>query len=115
MSYARVTGKQKIVAVEVSDLLAEAERIDKDEDAETKAALEEQARQRAAAEAVERARSGEGRGHHRAASRCRSRSGGPETAGATQLHRSGLSDHEDRGRVVRSASMPRPSATLVIR
>ncbi len=33
MSYARMTDKQKILAAEVSELLAEAERIDKDEDA----------------------------------------------------------------------------------
>jgi len=82
MSYARMTEKQKILAAEVSDLLAEAERIDKDEDAkfgkdnsgyglpeelarredrlakitEAKAALEAEAAERAAAEAAERAR-----------------------------------------------------------
>ena len=82
MSYARMTEKQKILAAEVSDLLAEAERIDKDEDAkfgkdnkgyglpdelaqregrlakiaEAKAALEAEARERAAEEAAERAR-----------------------------------------------------------
>jgi len=82
MSYTRMTDKQKILAAEVSELLAEAERIDKDEDAtfgkdnkgyglpeelarregrlakitQAKAALEEQARERAAAEAAERAR-----------------------------------------------------------
>jgi hypothetical protein len=82
MSYARMTEKQKILAAEVSDLLAEAERIDKAEDAkfgkdnkgyglpdelarregrlakikEAKAALEAEARERAAAEAAERAR-----------------------------------------------------------
>ena len=33
MSYARMSGKEKILAGEVSDLLAEAERIDRDEDA----------------------------------------------------------------------------------
>jgi len=78
MSYTRMTDKQKILAAEVSELLAEAERIDKDEDAtfgkdnkgyglpeelarregrlakitQAKAALEEQARERAAAEAL---------------------------------------------------------------
>jgi len=82
MSYTRMSEKQKILAAEVSDLLAEAERIDKDEDArfgednsgyglpeelarregrlakitQAKAALESEARQRAAAEAAERAR-----------------------------------------------------------
>jgi len=82
MSYARMSEKQKILAAEVSALLAEAERIDKAEDArfgtdntgyglpaelarretrlakitEAKAALEAEARQRAAAEAAERAR-----------------------------------------------------------
>ena len=82
MSYARMTEKQKILAAEVSDLLAEAERIDKDEDAwfgkdnsgyglpeelarregrlakitQAKAALEAEAAERAAAEAAERAR-----------------------------------------------------------
>jgi len=82
MSYARMSEKQKILAGEVSELLAEAERVDKDEDArfgtdnngyglpaelarregrlakitEAKAALEAQARERAAAEAAERAR-----------------------------------------------------------
>ena len=82
MSYARMTDKQKVLAAEVSALLLEAERIDKDEDAqygvnnsglglpaelarretrlakivEAKAALEAQARQRAATEAAERAR-----------------------------------------------------------
>ncbi len=82
MSYARMTEKQKILADEVSALLAEAERIDKDEDARfgkdnsgqglpaelarretrlakiagAKAALEAEARERAAAEAAERAR-----------------------------------------------------------
>ena len=82
MSYARMTDKQKILAAEVSDLLAEAERIDKDEDArfgkdnngyglpdelarresrlvkitEAKAAFESEARERAAAEAAERSR-----------------------------------------------------------
>jgi len=33
MSYARMSEKQKILAAEVSDLLAEAEKVDKDEDA----------------------------------------------------------------------------------
>ena len=82
MSYARMTDKQKVLAAEVSALLLEAERIDKDEDAqygvnnsglglpaelarretrlakivEAKAALEAEARERAAAEAAERAR-----------------------------------------------------------
>lgn len=82
MSYTRMTEKQKILAAEVSELLAQAERIDKDEDAkfgkdnrgyglpeelarregrlakitQAKAALEAQARERAAAEAAERAR-----------------------------------------------------------
>ena len=82
MSYARMTDKQKILAAEVSDLLAEAERIDKDEDAkfgkdnkgyglpaelahragrlakitQAKVALEAEAAERAAAEAAERAR-----------------------------------------------------------
>ena len=82
MSYARMTEKQKILAAEVSALLAEAERIDKAEDAqygpnnsglglpaelarretrlakiaEAKAALEAEARERAAAEAAERAK-----------------------------------------------------------
>ena len=82
MSYARMSEKQKILAAEVSELLAEAERIDTDEDArfgkdnsgyglpdelahrqgrlakitEAKAALEAEAAQRAAAEAAERAR-----------------------------------------------------------
>jgi len=82
MSYARMTEKQKVLAAEVSALLFEAERIDKDEDnlfgkdnsgqglpaelarretrlakiTEAKAALEAQARERAAAEAAERAR-----------------------------------------------------------
>lgn len=82
MSYARMTDKQKVLAAEVSALLFEAERIDKDEDAqygrdnsglglpaelarretrlakitEAKAALEAEARERAAAEAAERAR-----------------------------------------------------------
>jgi len=77
MSYARMTEKQKILAAEVSDLLAEAERIDKDEDArfgednsgyglpeelarregrlakitQAKAALEAEAAERAAAQA----------------------------------------------------------------
>jgi len=82
MSYARMTEKQKILAAKVSELLAEAEKVDKDEDArfgednsgyglpaelarregrlakitQAKAALESKARQRAAAEAAERAR-----------------------------------------------------------
>ena len=82
MSYARMSEKQKILAAEVSDLLAEAERIDADEDktfgkdnkgyglpdelarregrlakiTEAKAALEAESAQRAAAEAAERAR-----------------------------------------------------------
>ena len=83
MSYARMTDKQKVLAAEVSALLLEAERIDKDEDAlfgkednsgqglpaelarretrlaritEAKAALEAEAAERAAAEAAERAR-----------------------------------------------------------
>jgi hypothetical protein len=82
MSYARMSEKQKILAAEVSELLAEAERIDKDEDAkfgkdnkgyglpdelarregrlakiaEAKAALEAEAAERAATEAAERAR-----------------------------------------------------------
>ena len=82
MSYARMTEKQKVLAEEVSALLAEAERIDKDEDArfgkdnsgqglpaelarresrlakiaEAKAALEAEARERTAAQAAERAR-----------------------------------------------------------
>jgi transposase len=82
MSYARMTEKQKVLADQVSALLAEAERVDKDEDArvgkdnsgygppaelarregrlakitEAKAALETEARERAAAEAAERAR-----------------------------------------------------------
>jgi transposase len=82
MSYARMTDKQKVLAAEVSALLLEAERVDKDEDAlfgkdnsgqglpaelarretrlakitEAKAALEAEARERAAAQAAERAR-----------------------------------------------------------
>jgi transposase len=82
MSYARMSEKQKVLADEVSALLAEAERIDHDEDArfgkdnngyglpaelarregrlakitEAKAALEAEARERAAEEAAERAR-----------------------------------------------------------
>ena len=82
MSYARMSEKQKILAEEVSALLAEAEQIDHDEDAEfgkdkkgyglpaelarresrlakitqAKAALEAQAQERAAAEAQQRAR-----------------------------------------------------------
>ena len=82
MSYARMSDKQKILAAEVTDLLAEAEKVDTDEDAmfgkdnkgyglpeelarregqlakitQAKAALEVQARERAAAEAAERAR-----------------------------------------------------------
>jgi hypothetical protein len=82
MSYARMSEKQKILAAEVSALLAEAEQIDHDEDAkfgkdnkgyglpaelarresrlakitEAKAALEAEAKDRAAAEAAERAR-----------------------------------------------------------
>ncbi len=82
MSYARMSEKQKILAAEVSELLGEAERIDKDEDAkfgkdnsgyglpeelarregrlakikQAKAALESEALERAAAEAAERAR-----------------------------------------------------------
>jgi transposase len=82
MSYARMSEKQKVLAAEVSALLAEAEQIDHDEDAEfgrdnkgyglpaelarresrlakitqAKAALEAQARERAAAEAQQRAR-----------------------------------------------------------
>jgi len=81
MSYARMSEKQKILAAEVSELLADAERIDNDEDTkfgkdnkgyglpdelarregrlakitQAKAALEQQARERAAAEAAERA------------------------------------------------------------
>src|SRR6266511_2404876 len=98
MSYARMSEKEKVLAQEVSDLLAEAEAIDRAEDArygknrrgeelptelrrretrlaairEAKKALEEEARERAAAE------------------------------GATQLHRAGVEDHEDRRRLVPS-------------
>lgn len=82
MSYVRMTEKQRVLAREVSALLAEAERIDKDEDAkfgkdnsgqglpaelarregrlakitEAKAALEAEAREQAAVEAAGRAR-----------------------------------------------------------
>ncbi len=82
MSYARMSEKQKILAAEVSELLAEAEKVDKDEDAtfgednsgyglpeelarregrlakitQAKAALEAEAAERAAAQAAERAR-----------------------------------------------------------
>jgi transposase len=82
MSYARMSAKEKILAQEVSDLLAEAEAIDKAEDAtfgknrrgdelpeelrrretrlaairEAKQALEDQARERAQAEAEQKAR-----------------------------------------------------------
>jgi hypothetical protein len=82
MSYARMSEKEKVLAAEVSAMLFDAERIDKDEDARfgkdrrgdelpeelrrresrlvkiraAKAALEEEARRRAAAEAAERAR-----------------------------------------------------------
>ena len=82
MSYARMTDKQKVLAAEVSALLLEAERIDKDEDAQygvhnsglglpaelarretrlvkiaqAKAALEAEASERAADQASERAR-----------------------------------------------------------
>jgi transposase len=136
MSYARMTEKQKILAAEVSDLLAEAERIDKDEDKKfgkdnkgyglpdelarregrlakitaAKAALEAEATERAAAEAAERARAAgkdEDTIAERPAAAAADRAAG-ETEGATQLHRSGLADHEDRGRVVR-AVLQRPS------
>ena len=82
MSYARMSEKQKILAGEVSELLAEAEKVDTDEDAkfgkdnsgyglpeelarregrlakitQAKAALEAEASERAATEAAERAR-----------------------------------------------------------
>src|SRR5664280_2984502 len=82
MSYARMSEKQRILAAEVSALLAEAEQIDHDEDAEfgrdnkgyglpaelarretrlakitqAKAALEQQAQERAEAEAQQRAK-----------------------------------------------------------
>jgi transposase len=82
MSYARMTDKEKVLAQEVSDLLAEAERVDRAEDesfgkdrrgdelpeelrhresrlakiAQAKAALEEAARAAAAAEAEQKAR-----------------------------------------------------------
>src|ERR1035438_7258032 len=82
MSYARMSEKQKVLAAEVSALLAEAEQIDHDEDAEfgrdnkgyglpaelarresrlakitaAKATLEAEAKERAAAEVQQRAR-----------------------------------------------------------
>ncbi len=96
MSYARMSEKEKILAQEVTDLLAEAEAIDKAEDArygkdrrgdelpeelrrretrlaairEAKQALEEEARERAEAAAEAKARDeGRGRGHRRRAGR----------------------------------------------
>src|SRR6266511_3418321 len=121
MSYARMSEKEKVLAQEVSDLLAEAEAIDRAEDArygknrrgeelptelrrretrlaairEAKKALEEEARERAEAEAEARARD-KGEDEDTVAER------GAAAEGATQLHRSGVEDHEDRRRLVPS-------------
>jgi transposase len=134
MSYARLSEKEKILAAEVSDLMAEAQRIDDAEDAqfgkdrrgdelpaelarretrlvklrEAKKALEEQAAQAAAEHAAELAR------RKGADSDTGARAGGagggdgcPEAQGAAELHRPGQQDHEDLGRVVR-AVLQRP-------
>ena len=123
MSYARMSEKEKILADEVSALLAEAERIDKAEDAkfgknrrgdelpeelarretrlakirEAKAALEDEARQRAREQAETAARD-RGDDEDTAAGKgaAAADAGHPETEGAAQLHRSGLQDHAHR-------------------
>ena len=123
MSYARMSEKQKVLAGQVSALLAEAEQIDHDEDAEfgrdnkgyglpaelarresrlakiteAKAALETEAKGRAAAQAQQRARAA---GKDEDTVALRAAAAGLETGGATQLHRSRVQDHEDRRRVV---------------
>ena len=132
MSYARMSEKQKILAAEVSELLAETERIDTDEDArfckdnsgyglpgelvrregrlakikQAKAMLEPEAAERAAAEAADRARA-TGKDEDTIAERAALAVGRavpkPKAQrNATQLHRPELADHEDRGWVVRA-------------
>jgi len=119
MSYARLSEKQKILGAEVSDL-PEAERIDKDEDAgfgkDNKGyglADELARRQGRLAKIAGRRRRWRPKPPsgppprrpsgpaplartrtHRRTSRRGSIPGGPETAGATELHRPGVADHD---------------------
>ena len=101
MSYARLTEKQKVLAAEVSDLLAEADAIDKAEDtrfgkdkrgdelpaaAKARTEAEKKARERGDDENTVRAKADEAENNAVVA-----------PISATQLHGPGFTDHEDRG------------------
>lgn len=122
MSYARMSEKEKILAAEVSDLLAEAEAIDAAKLSkfgkhrrgdelpvelrrretrlaairQAKQSLEDEARERAEAAAKTKARE-KGEGEQATAQRVTAAvdKAVPAPEGATQLHRSTVADHED--------------------
>ena len=138
MSYARMSEKHKILAAEVSDLLAEAERIDKDEDAtfggdnsgyglpeelarregrlakitQAKAALEAEAAERAAAQARAAGKDEEIIAERATAAADRAVPKPQAQRNFTDPDSRIMKTAEGRSR---SASTPRPSSTLIIR
>ena len=124
MSYARLTEKQKVLAAEVSDLLAEADAIDKAEDtrfgkdkrgdelpaelarresrlvklAQAREQLEADAAAKARTEAEKKARErGDDENTVRAKADEAENNAVVAPISATQLHGPGFTDHEDRG------------------
>ena len=126
MSYARLTEKQKVLAAEVSDLLERANATDKAEDtrfgkdkrgdelpaelarresrlaklAVARASLEDEAAARARKDAREKSRERGDDAEVTAANGADAADKADAADGATQLHRPGRPDHEDRRRVL---------------